>query len=95
VPRQQSTPPHSLFLEALGTAFRKIRRERGESQADVAFTAGIHFTTYGKIERGKENPGFENQAQIVLALETSFTHVGELVDGFLEGRTRKSSAGNP
>jgi transcriptional regulator with XRE-family HTH domain len=95
VPRQQSIPPRSLFQKALGKSFRLIRKERAETQSEVADHAGIHLTHYGRIERGRGNPTFEIQVQIVLALETSFARVGELVDKFLKEQTRESSAGSP
>ena len=45
--------------EALGDQMRRIREEKGMTQAEVAEKAGIHVNFYARVERGKENPSHD------------------------------------
>lgn len=40
----------------LGKRIRKIRKEKGFSQEELADKAKVHRTYMGKIERGESNP---------------------------------------
>jgi transcriptional regulator with XRE-family HTH domain len=40
----------------LGSNVRRLREERGWSQEQYAFEAGIHRTYVSQIERGQRNP---------------------------------------
>ncbi len=86
MPREQSLPPRSNFLLALGKAFREVRTENGLSQEQVAEGADMDVGHLGEIERGQGNPTAETWGRMVEALETSFGRVGELTDGFLAGK---------
>jgi transcriptional regulator with XRE-family HTH domain len=48
--------PHSVAARKLGERVRGRRRELGLSQEDLADLAGMHWTNWGKIERGQANP---------------------------------------
>jgi transcriptional regulator with XRE-family HTH domain len=47
---------------------RRIRRERGLSQEELAFEAGLHRTYISGIERGVRNAGIDNIGVIAVAL---------------------------
>lgn len=47
------------------------RVELGLSQEQVGLIAGIHWTNWGKIERGRANPSFTTLLRIAGALSIS------------------------
>lgn len=59
-----------------GNQLRKLRRERGWSQEDLADAAKMHFTYIGQIERGLRNPSLINLHRIARALKIK---AGELL----------------
>jgi len=52
-----------------GAKIRKLRRENGLSQEELAFRAGIHRNYLGGIERGERNPCLRNVIAIAKALD--------------------------
>lgn len=48
--------PHSSAARMLGERVRHRRHELGLSQEDMADLAEMHWTNWGKIERGQANP---------------------------------------
>ena len=54
--------------EKLGEKIRELRKEKGLSQEELAFRAGIHRNYLGGIERGERNPALDNIAAIARAL---------------------------
>ncbi|WP_423175112.1 helix-turn-helix domain-containing protein [Stenotrophomonas maltophilia] len=47
---------------------RRLRKERGLSQEELAEAAGVHRTYVGMIERGEKNVTIYNIERIALAL---------------------------
>lgn len=43
------------LAKALGTVVRRLRTDRGYSQENFAYEAGLHRTFMGLIERGQRN----------------------------------------
>ena len=48
--------PHSESAHVLGERVRHYRQQLGLSQEDMANLAEMHWTNWGKIERGQSNP---------------------------------------
>lgn len=59
----------------LGKRIRKIRKEKGFSQEELADKAKVHRTYMGKIERGESNPPIYTIFKISKALSV---HIFEL-----------------
>jgi len=54
-----------------GAQLRKLRKEMGYSQEDLADKAKLHPTYIGQIERGLRNPSLVNLEKIAKALKTT------------------------
>lgn len=61
--------PHSNAARLLGERVRHHRNELGLSQEDMADLAGMHWTNWGKIERGQANPSLTTIVQIAGVLD--------------------------
>lgn len=70
--------PRSKAAQELGDRIRHRRKELGLSQEDIAILAGMHWTNWGKIERGQANPSLTTIVRMagVLGIDPS-----ELVRG--------------
>ncbi len=58
-----------------GRRLREIRQERGLSQEELAFRAGLHRTYVSSAERGQRNVGLVNVERLAQALDIE---IGEL-----------------
>jgi transcriptional regulator with XRE-family HTH domain len=56
---------------ALARALRCLRQASGDTQEDVAFTAGITVASLARIERGEANPRWTTIRRIAKALDVS------------------------
>ena len=70
-------------LHILGARIKRMRQERGLSQEQLAFEAGLDRSYVGGIERGERNITFRSLALIAKALKTD---VGTLTSGLPERR---------
>ena len=70
-------------LHILGTRIKSMRQERGLSQEQLAFEAGLDRSYVGGIERGERNITFRSLALIAKALKTD---LGTLTSGLPERR---------
>ena len=52
-----------------GRRLRGIRKERGLSQEELAFRAGVHRTYVSSAERGQRNVGLVNVERLAQALD--------------------------
>ncbi|MBD5266259.1 MAG: helix-turn-helix transcriptional regulator [Bacteroides sp.] len=57
-----------MILTSFGDIIRKYRKERGISQEELAFRAGLHRTYIGMIERGEKNITLTNIAKLASGL---------------------------
>lgn len=62
-------------LVALGETIRTVRRQKGFSQENFAYSAGLDRAYYGAIERGERNVSALNLMRIAATLQVE---VGEL-----------------
>ncbi|PIZ62208.1 XRE family transcriptional regulator [Candidatus Roizmanbacteria bacterium CG_4_10_14_0_2_um_filter_39_13] len=58
-----------------GEKVRKVRKQKGLTQEELADRAGLHFTYIGQVERGKRNPSLINIHRIVKALHISISQI--------------------
>jgi transcriptional regulator with XRE-family HTH domain len=70
-------------LSILGVRSKGMRQERGLSQEELAFEAGLDRSYVGGVERGERNITFRSLALIAKALKTD---VGTLTAGLPERR---------
>jgi len=66
------------ILKIFGENVRKIRREKGLSQEELAFKASLHRTYIGMIERAEKNITLINIEKIANALEVN---INKLING--------------
>lgn len=57
----------------LGKRIRELRRERGISQEELSFKAGISAAHLGQIERAVKKPTVETIGKLAVALEVPVT----------------------
>jgi transcriptional regulator with XRE-family HTH domain len=69
-PRDGSPPP-----EPLGERIRRLRREKGWTQRDLALRAGLKPAQISKYERGNYQPGLAALKAIADALGTTTDHL--------------------
>ncbi|MBX3093429.1 MAG: helix-turn-helix transcriptional regulator [Cryobacterium sp.] len=70
--------PQSEAARILGERVRFYRNKRGLSQEDMAHLAEMHWTNWGKIERGQANPSLTTIVRVAGVLEVD---PAELVSG--------------
>ena len=64
------------WSKVVGGNVRRLRRQRGLTQEQLAFEAELDLTYVGGIERGKRNPSLSVLARIAKALSV---HPGKLL----------------
>jgi DNA-binding XRE family transcriptional regulator len=64
----------------LAAAIRTLRETTGRSQEDIAHTAGLTNTAYGRIERGQSDPAWSSVVRIARALDVTLAELGAAVD---------------
>lgn len=63
------------ILIKFGDRVKEIRKNKGLSQEDLAFKAGLHRTYIGMIERAEKNITLINIEKIAKALENPITNL--------------------
>jgi transcriptional regulator with XRE-family HTH domain len=61
-------PPLDKPDPKLAGAIRALRADRGRTQEDVAYAAGLTSSSYSRIERGLTNPAWTTVQRIADAL---------------------------
>jgi transcriptional regulator with XRE-family HTH domain len=61
-------PPMRDWLPVTGSNIRRLRKQKGVTQEELAFEAEIDLTYMGGIERGNRNPSMMVMARIAEAL---------------------------
>lgn len=67
-----------MIIKEFGKVVQKLRKERGITQEELSFRAGLHRTYIGMIERGEKNITLANIEKVANALNVSLK---ELFDG--------------
>jgi transcriptional regulator with XRE-family HTH domain len=62
---------YQKHIESFGNKLRSIREECGLTQEELAYSAGISFTTLNRIEQGHVNPSLATIYAIAEALGIS------------------------
>ena len=68
------------ILVVFGDNVRKHRKNKGLSQEELAYKAGVHRTYIGMIERAEKNVTLLNIEKIANALEISISQLLEYGD---------------
>jgi len=68
-----------MAAQALGRRVRRLREQRGFSQAELALRAQISTQYLGEIERGRRDPSLSVAARLATSLDSSldFLALGE------------------
>jgi transcriptional regulator with XRE-family HTH domain len=74
MPRQDSAD------QALACALRRLRRDSGSTQEDLAYNAGITVGALARIELGHSNPGWTTVKRITSALKISLAELVAAVE---------------
>lgn len=61
------------ILVKFGERVRKLRKEKGLSQEQLAFKANLHRTYIGMIERAEKNITLINIGKIAIALDVNIS----------------------
>ncbi|MGB2300245.1 MAG: helix-turn-helix domain-containing protein [Flavobacteriaceae bacterium] len=68
---------NSKILVQFGKRVRKLRKEKGFSQEELAHRAGLHRTYIGMIERAEKNITLVNIEKIAESLDTKINELFE------------------
>jgi transcriptional regulator with XRE-family HTH domain len=71
------TKEEEQYLLKFGARIRRLRKEKGMTQADLVFEAKVHGNMIGRIERGERAANLLQLRKIAKALEIS---IEELFD---------------
>lgn len=63
------------ILSQFGGYLRKLRREKGLSQSELAFRGSFDRNYIGMVERGERNPSLKSLHRIALALGVSLSEL--------------------
>jgi transcriptional regulator with XRE-family HTH domain len=85
----------SLHTEAFGDAIWEIRKERGMSQEELGFAAGLHRTYIGRGERGEVALGLHAIVRIAAALEVRASELVRRYEQIIVARSSRSRTEDP
>jgi transcriptional regulator with XRE-family HTH domain len=68
-------------LVKIGKRIQALRKEKGYSQEEFAYMAGIARTYMGRVERGEQNISIQNLIKIAKCLKVE---VGELIPAIIQ-----------
>ncbi|SDQ06685.1 helix-turn-helix domain-containing protein [Flagellimonas zhangzhouensis] len=71
------TKEEEQFLKKFGEQIRRLRKEKGMTQADLVFEAKVHGNMIGRIERGERAANLLQLHKIAKALEISVEELFE------------------
>jgi predicted transcriptional regulator len=65
---------------ALAHALRQVRRDRGSTQEEVAYRAGVTVAALARIERGEADPRWSTVMRVLVALKISPAELVAAID---------------
>jgi transcriptional regulator with XRE-family HTH domain len=71
------TKEEEQYLLKFGEQIRRLRKEKGMTQADLVFEAKVHGNMIGRIERGERAANLLQLYKIARALEVSVEELFE------------------
>lgn len=74
------TKEEEQFLVAFGAQIRRLRKEKGMTQADLVFEAKVHGNMIGRIERGERAANILQLHKIAKALDVDVSQLFEFGD---------------
>lgn len=80
MPPQRRSKPRSPEHRALGEAIRRLRKQAGLSQEQLADLAATDVTQVGGVERGVRNPSYATLVRFAAALGTTVGAIAVLAD---------------
>jgi transcriptional regulator with XRE-family HTH domain len=72
--------PPTQIDQALASTLRRLRDDRGQTQEDLAYKAGITVAALARIERGNTNPTWTTVRSIAKALDVKLSDLGAKVE---------------
>jgi transcriptional regulator with XRE-family HTH domain len=79
------------MAEAVGLAVRRVRRQRGNSQAELAWQADLDRTYISGVERGVRNPSLASLGRIADALDVRLSRLVTIAEQIQSGRIKVST----
>jgi transcriptional regulator with XRE-family HTH domain len=70
----------SDVVKRAGDRIRRLRREKGLSQEQLAELSGLHTNYVGQVERGEKNLTLETLEKIVAGLDITFEELFRFID---------------
>ena len=71
---------NSALQKSFGTVLRKLRVEKGLSQEDLAFEAGLDRTFISMLERGVRQPSLSSLFAVASALQIRASRIVRLTE---------------
>ena len=90
--RTAETGRNYSLKKAFGLALRRIRRERGLTQTQLADRAGYHRNLVSLIERGEANPSLTTLFDMAATLEKRPTEIVRAIERLVDRKGRKNSS---
>ncbi len=68
-------------VQKLGKAIKKLRLEKGKTQADIASAINRDYQSISRLENGRVNPSYTLLLEICLSLEIELDQLWKVVKG--------------
>jgi transcriptional regulator with XRE-family HTH domain len=71
---------HESTDQALAALLKRLREQRGITQEQLAFDAGLTASALSRIERGLNNPGWMTVRRLAAALDVTLARLAREVE---------------
>lgn len=86
-------PEHQQELDAFGMVLKRMRKERGLSQEELAWDAQLDPKFVSMLERGRKEPGYRTILKLARALGCTSGHLMSEVDEAIKVLVTASASG--